>query len=160
MKTAERSFPRPNFYAVLTGVLLALLGSAPAGLAQSSTPKNPAGAGTENPLSRGEYIVEGLSVCGQCHTPRDSNGNPNPAKQLEGAPVWLQSAKPVENWPTQAPRLAGSPPATDEELIKLLTTGVWRDGTYLRPPMPQFRMSRQDAEAVIAYLKSLNPRPQ
>jgi len=28
-----------------------------------------------------------------------------------------------------------------------------RTGTYLRPPMPQFRMSRQDAESVIAYLK-------
>jgi len=26
--------------------------------------------------------------------------------------------------------------------------------------MPQFRMSRQDAEAVVAYLKSLTPMPK
>jgi len=27
----------------------------------------------------------------------------------------------------------------------------------LRPPMPQFRMTRQDAESVVAYLKSVKP---
>jgi hypothetical protein len=27
----------------------------------------------------------------------------------------------------------------------------------LRPPMPQFRMTRQDAEAVVAYLKTVKP---
>jgi hypothetical protein len=27
----------------------------------------------------------------------------------------------------------------------------------LRPPMPVFHMSTEDAEAVVAYLRSLNP---
>jgi mono/diheme cytochrome c family protein len=44
-------------------------------------------------------------------------------------------------------------------MVKLLTTGIWTTGNRLRPPMPQFRLNRQDAEAVVAYLKSVNPQP-
>jgi mono/diheme cytochrome c family protein len=97
-------------------------------------------------------------MCGQCHTPRGENGAPDRSRALEGASVWLKSAEPTENWPVQAPRIAGTPPGTDAEMVTLLTTGIWRDGNYLRPPMPQFRMSREDAEAVVAYLKSVNPQ--
>jgi hypothetical protein len=43
-------------------------------------------------------------------------------------------------------------------MIKLLTTGIWNTGNRLRLPMPQFRMDRSDAEAVVAYLKSLTPQ--
>lgn len=106
-------------------------------------------------VARGKYIVEGLSRCGQCHTPRDSNGNPEAGEALEGAAVWLKSAEPVEDWPLKAPRIAGIPPGTDADMIKLLTTGIWSDGKPLRPPMPQFRMTEADAEAVVAYLKTL-----
>ena len=132
--------------------------------AQSKPPQNSpqkrGSASTENTTSveRGKYIVEGLSRCGQCHTPRDSQGIPDHSKPLEGAAVWLQSAIPMENWPLQAPRIAGDPPGSDAELIKLLTTGIWRDGHPLREPMPQFRMTEQDAQAVVAYLRSLSPQ--
>ena len=78
---------------------------------------------------------------------------------LEGAAVWLKPAEPRGNWPLQAPRIAGDPPGTDAEMVTLLTTGIWKNGGYLRSPMPQFRMTRQDAEAVVAYLKSLNSGP-
>jgi mono/diheme cytochrome c family protein len=105
--------------------------------------------------ARGKYIVEGLSRCSQCHTPRDANGNPDRSHLLEGAAVWLKPAEPVEDWPLQAPRIAGIPPGTDADMVKLLTTGIWRDGKPLRQPMPQFRMTQADAEAVVAYLKTL-----
>jgi mono/diheme cytochrome c family protein len=114
----------------------------------------------QNVESRGRYIVEDLAICGQCHTPRDSSGTPDRTKWLQGAPVWLKTAEPVENWPLQAPRIGGAPPGTDAEMVTLLTTGIWRSGTYLRPPMPQFRMSRQDAESVVAYLKTVKPAGQ
>jgi mono/diheme cytochrome c family protein len=132
------------------------------GLAQNARPSN--GKTTNRPkegsIARGKYIVEGVAMCGQCHTPRDAANNPDRSHWLEGASVWLRSAEPVENWPLQAPRLAGNPPGTDEEMVRLLTTGIWRDGRYLRPPMPQFRMNREDAQSVIAYLKSLNGTPE
>ena len=47
-------------------------------------------------------------------------------------------------------------PASDADMVKLLTTGIWTTGDHLRPPMPQFRLDQSDAEAVVAYLKSLN----
>ena len=56
-----------------------------------------------------------------------------------------------------APRIGGSPPADDTDMVTLLTTGLWTTGARLRFPMPQFRMDRSDAEAVVAYLKSLTP---
>ncbi len=127
--------------------------------AQVSRAQNPAAekSAPSSSVARGEYIVNNVAVCSQCHTPRDGAGRPERAHWLEGASVWLQSAEPVGNWPQQAPRIAGALPGTDDEMITLLTTGIWRTGTYLRPPMPQFRMSRPDAEAVVAYLKSVKP---
>ena len=96
-------------------------------------------------------------MCGQCHTPRAGDGAPDRMKWLQGAPLWLKPAMPIGDWPLEAPRIAGIIPGTEEDMVRLLTTGVWRDGKTLRPPMPQFRMSRQDAEAVVAYLKSASP---
>jgi mono/diheme cytochrome c family protein len=47
------------------------------------------------------------------------------------------------------------PSGADTEFIRLLTTGVSRSGVPPSSPMPPFRMSRADAEAVLAYMKSL-----
>ncbi|MFY9741883.1 MAG: hypothetical protein WA252_00835 [Candidatus Sulfotelmatobacter sp.] len=131
------------------------LGSAQNTSSKHSTNTAKAAGPSATLVGRGKYIVEGLSRCGQCHTPRDSNGNPEQNELLEGAAVWLKSAEPVEGWPLKAPRIAGVLPGTDAEMVKLLTTGIWRDGNRLREPMPQFRMTEPDAEAVVAYLKSL-----
>ena len=106
-------------------------------------------------VTRGKYIVEGVAVCGQCHTPRASSGNLDRSRWLQRAPVPYQPAKPDADWPINAPRIGGTPPASDADMIKLLTTGIWTDGNRLRLPMPQFRMERSDAEAVVAYLRSV-----
>jgi len=97
-------------------------------------------------------------MCGMCHTPRTDAGEIDGGRSLDGAAVWLLPAHPAQDWPLKAPRIAGTLPASDEDMIRLLTTGIWKDGNRLRPPMPQFRMSREDAESVVAYLRSLTPR--
>lgn len=107
-------------------------------------------------IARGKYIVEGVAGCGYCHTPRDQSGNPDRSKWLEGAPVFYEPARPIAGWANTAPRLAGLPPGSDAQLIKLLTTSVARSGQPPLWPMPRFYMTRTDAEAVVAYLKSLN----
>ena len=111
----------------------------------------------EKLIARGKYIVEGLAGCGYCHTPRDENGDLDRTKWLAGAPVFYQPAQRVPGWPNTAPRIAGSPPGSDAEMITLLTTSVTRSGRPPRAPMPSFRMTRTDAEAVVAYLRSLSP---
>jgi mono/diheme cytochrome c family protein len=110
-------------------------------------------------VARGKYLVEGVAMCGMCHTPSDSNGNPDRSRWLQGSSVPYQPAKPDSDWPINAPRIGGTPPASDADMIKLLTTGIWITGSRLRSPMPQFRMDRADAEAVVAYLKSVTPKP-
>ena len=145
----------PKIKNVLVMFLL-LVGVGHSGFGQNKT----AASGSrmnEGSATRGEYLVNNVAVCGQCHTPRNSVGALDRSKWLEGAPLWLTSAEPVENWPLQAPRIAGALPGTDAEMVKLLTTGIWKTGTYLRAPMPQFRMSPEDAGSVVAYLKSVTP---
>lgn len=106
-------------------------------------------------IERGKYIVEGVAMCERCHTPRDEHGNPERINWLKGGPVQTAATYPAQNWATREPRIAGAPPGTDEEFIILMTTGISRTGAPPNPPMPPFRMTRQDAEAVLAYLKSL-----
>lgn len=107
------------------------------------------------PASRGKYLVEDVAMCGTCHTPRKPNGELDRSRWLAGASVPYLPAQPTPDWPTIAPRLAGLPPASNAGMVTLLTTGVWITGKPLREPMPKFHMSRADAEAVLAYLKSL-----
>jgi len=123
---------------------------------QQAKPGNPA---NHTRTRRGRYIVEDVAMCGTCHTPRNSSGDLDRAHWLVGASLWLLPAHPTSDWPLRAPRIAGSPPASDEELIGLLTTGIWKDGSHLHAPMPRFRMSRGDAESVVAYLRSLSAQP-
>jgi len=115
-------------------------------------------AGSPAAVARGKYLVEGVAMCGQCHTPSDGNGKPDRARWLQGSSVPYLPAQPSADWPISAPRIGGTPPADDADMIKLLMTGIWTTGNRLRLPMPQFRMDRGDAEAVVAYLKSVTPQ--
>jgi hypothetical protein len=126
--------------------------------AASQTSAGVKSASNESRIARGKCIVEGVAMCGMCHAPRTDSGEVDTSHWLGGAPLWLLPARPTENWPLKALRIAGTPPASDEDMIRLLTAGVWTDGTHLRPPMPQFRMSREAADAVVADLRSLIPR--
>lgn len=104
--------------------------------------------------ARGRYLVESVAQCTQCHTPRNEQGELIISRMLMGAPV---PAKPTMRnipWAEFAPRIAGLPQYTEEEMLTLLTRGVGREGKPLRAPMPTFRMSREDALEVIAYLKT------
>jgi hypothetical protein len=113
---------------------------------------------TASVIARGKYLVEGVAMCGTCHTPLDANGKPDRSRWLQGASVPYLPAQPSSDWPISAPRIGGTPPADDADMVKLLMTGVWTSGNHLRLPMPQFRMDRGDAESVVAYLKSVTPQ--
>lgn len=144
---------------LLTATLLLVMGGRHRVSAQETKSPQTAAkrAGEARLIARGKYIVEGIAGCGYCHTPRDEKGVPDRNKWLEGAPVFYQPAQRIQGWPNTAPRLAGLPPGSDAEMITLLTSGVWRNGQPLRAPMPRFNMTRTDAQAVVAYLRSLNP---
>jgi mono/diheme cytochrome c family protein len=140
-------------------LLLFIIGGARLTSAQETKQSHEVAKTTDNArlIARGKYIVEGVAGCGDCHTPRDGNGNPDRTKWLEGAAVFYEPARPVPGWAIRAPRIAGLPPGSDAQIITLLTTSIARNGKPPRPPMPRFHMTRADAESVMAYLKSLTP---
>lgn len=123
---------------------------------QPSPAAEPAKGGGD--VARGKYLVEGVAMCGECHTPRNSSGGLDRSRWLQGSPMQWGPSGGGSNWPLIAPRIGGNPPATDADMIKLLTTGVWTTGKPLRLPMMPFRMSAADAKAVVAYLRSLTPQ--
>ena len=100
-------------------------------------------AANSGAIARGKYLVEDVAYCTNCHTPRNSKGELLRSKWLQGGPLFWQPAHPLQNFPQMAPRIAGTPPATDDQMITLLTTGIWTDGSHLREPMPQFRFTRE-----------------
>ncbi len=106
------------------------------------------------PVERGRYLVEHVAMCGECHTPRQEDGTLDRELWLGGAPVPVQPPPFVAAWAITAPRIAGLATYTDEQAIRLFTAGVARNGQPLRAPMPQFRFTRDDAEAVLAYLRA------
>ncbi len=106
-------------------------------------------------VERGRYLVERVAMCGECHTPRREDGTLDRDRWLEGGPIPVHAPAFATHWAIVAPRIAGLTAYTDEQAIRLLTSGIARSGRMLRPPMPTFRLSGEDARAVIAYLRSL-----
>jgi hypothetical protein len=134
-------------------VILVLLFSASPALLQEKSVSSSDGTDF---VSRGKYIVEDVAMCVECHTPRDQSGKLIRDEYLNGAPVPVKAPPyPQVNWALKVPAIAGLIGYTKEEGVRLLTTGVTRDDRVPNLPMPPFRMSVRDAEAVVAYLKSL-----
>lgn len=115
--------------------------------------KHPSSGGD---IARGAYIVNSVAMCPTCHTPHMADGKLNQGQWLQGGPIVYLPAQPTSNWPLYEPRIGGTLPTSDAGMINLLTTGLWIDGKELRDPMPKFHMNRADAEAVIAYLKTVS----
>ncbi len=160
-----RSTDRLLRYAIavlsIASLAVLLLGNSPVSVAQDARKPGATQASAETGAAgRGRYLVEDVAMCGTCHTPRKANGELDRSRWLAGAPVPYLPARPTRDWPIQAPRLAGTPPAPDAAMITLLTTAIWTNGKPLRDPMPKFHMTVQDATAVVAYLKSLKSGSQ
>lgn len=146
-------FCRPVYWRHFFAVLALLI---PCTATQAQQSKKTAATPNAD-VARGKYLVENVAMCVQCHTPRNGDGSLDRTRLLQGAPVIWAPSNGDPNWPLTAPRIGGTPPASDADMIKLLTTGVWITGQPLRLPMMPFRMNDTDAKAVIAYLKSVTP---
>lgn len=106
-------------------------------------------------VERGDYLVKGVVLCGDCHTPRLENMALDETRSLQGADI---GGPPT--MATYAPAIAGLPANyTEEQFIAFLQTGVRPDGSHPRPPMPPYRLNAADARAVAAYIATL-PRAE
>lgn len=126
------------------------------GSPSDAAPELSAAQAADARLVRGRYLVEQVGLCADCHTPRDERGQFLRAQWLKGAPLPFQPLVPMP-WAPAAPPIAGLPSMTEEQAVAFLRTSKRPDGSVPRPPMPEFRLSAEDASAVAAYLKSLAP---
>jgi len=105
-------------------------------------------------LARGEYLVNNIGGCNDCHTPMTSSG-PDMAHALQGSTLAF-APKAEMPWAPTAPAIAGIPGHyTQAEFAAFLQTGVRPDGSRPLPPMPSFRMSQEDALAITTYVAAL-----
>ena len=108
-------------------------------------------------IERGKYLVEQVGMCGDCHTPHNEKGEPIREKWLQGSPLAFKPAVPMPVWADKSPNIAGLPGWEDKAAVKFLMTGIAYNDLPGRPPMPQYRFNREDATAIVAYLRSLAP---
>ena len=94
-------------------------------------------------------------MCGDCHSPHNEKGELIRERQLQGTPLPFKPAVPMPLWADKAPNIAGLPGWEDKDAVKFLMTGLTYSDLPARPPMPQYRFNREDATAIVAYLRSL-----
>lgn len=107
-------------------------------------------------LERGEYLVRHVAMCGDCHSPRGKDGVLVPGKEFTGASLGFAPLAPMP-WAAYAPGIAGLPTGwSSENMAQFLMSGNRPfDMPPVNPPMPAYRLTQADAEAITAYLKSL-----
>ena len=108
-------------------------------------------------IERGKYLVESVGMCTDCHAPRLRTGEFDMTRYLMGTELPFKPTIPMP-WVPVAPPIAGLPTLpTDEVAIEFMMTGKRPSGQPVLPPMPAIRLQRPEAEAVVAYLRSLKP---
>ena len=113
-------------------------------------------------MERGRYLVEHVSLCGDCHTPRNSIGVPNRTLYLAGA------SKKIGPLGQAVPNLTpdketGIGDWKREDIVEVLLTGTKPDLDNIQGLMAEViehgykSMTKEDALAIADYLKSVPP---
>jgi mono/diheme cytochrome c family protein len=114
-------------------------------------------ASADDEIARGKYIVEDVAQCAICHSPRDQNGEFVKDLWLAGTKLDFKPITPNIGWPETAPDIRGMRGYSEKSAIILFSRGTAMSGIRPAFPMPQYKMSEDDARAVYKYLKSLAP---
>lgn len=118
---------------------------------------------TESKVERGKYLAFHVMMCADCHSVRDFSkfsGPPSLGTEFVGGDVFDQSMGFPGRFISSNITPYGIGDWTDGEIFRLITTGVKRDGEPIFPVMPYHnfgQLDREDIEAVIAYLRTLEP---
>jgi mono/diheme cytochrome c family protein len=112
-------------------------------------------------IARGKYLVA-LGGCEDCHTPGHFFGKPDMTRDLGGSDVGFEiPGLGVFVGRNLTPdNETGLGKWTAKEIVTALTAGKRPDGRVLAPIMPWrafAHLTKSDAYAIAAYLKSLRP---
>jgi mono/diheme cytochrome c family protein len=102
----------------------------------------------QSQVDRGMYLTGPAGQCSDCH-----------GTGLVGAPLTFKPAGPLPpglQFADAAPSLVGLTMfKSDQDAATFFQTGKLPGGGSARLPMPQYRFNADDAQAIVAYLRSL-----
>lgn len=111
-------------------------------------------------IERGDYLVNNIGACGNCHTPR-VKGMPDLSKRFSGGfqtfsePWFVAKGSNITPDPD-----TGIGKWSGDDLKRALTEGLRPNGVPLAPimPFPFFKvLTAGDLDAMVAYLRSVSP---
>lgn len=113
---------------------------------------------------RGQYLVDKVIYCSQCHTPYDANGLPDNTLYLAGNQnyVFQHGGADVTLYAHNITNsdLNGIASWTDDQIKASIITGTDDEDAPLWPIMPYpayAHLTPEDAAAVVAYLRVVSP---
>ena len=126
-----------------------------------AAPLMPANAADPAAIARGKYLVA-IAGCNDCHTPGYFLGKPDMARFLAGSEVGFEMpGLGVFHGPNLTPdKATGLGNWTDAQIVAAIQKGQRPDGRMLAPIMPWHafaNLTKQDVDAIVAYLRSLPP---
>jgi len=110
-------------------------------------------------LARGQYLVEALAACDNCHTPRGPNGYDFSARFSGGSQTFSGKDYVVRGSNISSDKETGVGGWSDEALSAAIVDGLGRDG-QLAPVMPSdsYRaLTKSDVDAIMAFLRAAAP---
>jgi len=118
-------------------------------------------------VGHGKYLVE-LLTCGTCHSEGALIGEPDSSKAFAGSRIGIAYSNPLEiKFPgvVYPPNLTpdqetGLGAWSDEEIKEAVRYGINRHGRQQLSVMPwpaYTKLTDEDAESIVAYLRSLKP---
>jgi mono/diheme cytochrome c family protein len=110
-------------------------------------------------VKRGDYLVNGILTCGNCHTPKGPTGDIM-EKAFSGGLSWDEPPFKVTAPNITQDKETGIGDWTDAQIKTLLRTGVRPNGVTIAMVMPvgfYDIMTERDLDAVVAYLRTIKP---
>lgn len=118
-------------------------------------------ARADDKVARGAYLAS-IMDCGGCHNTGAFTPKPNLETPLSGSDIGFEVPGLGIFYPANLTpdKKTGIGDWTDEQVVAAFTTGVRPDGRQLAPAMPWMsygHITKDDAMALVAYLRSLKP---
>ena len=110
-------------------------------------------------VKRGDYLVNTILTCGNCHTPKGPTGDIMD-KAFSGGLSWDEPPFKVTAPNITQDKDTGIGKWSDADIKKLLRTGVRPNGVPIATVMPTGFydiITERDMDAIVAYLRTLKP---
>lgn len=115
----------------------------------------------ETLVERGDYLVNSIMACDNCHTPRVPAGLDMKRRFSGGSLTWDEHSYKVKGSNISQDKASGIGSWTDSDIKRALTEGVRPDGTRLAPIMPfafYKILTKRDLDAIVAYIRTIPPQ--